>query len=222
MKVTQISAQQKNPNRVNISVDGKYRLSLDLYQVSDLGITVGKELTEHELVDLENESDYGKLYARALEYSLVRPRSAKEIRDYLWKKTRSRRYRSRSGEIKEAKGLSQQIADRVYERLEQKGYIDDERFSKYWVEYRNVKKGSSRRKLISELRTKGVDQNIINNVMALDVRNDESEIDKVIAKKQGRYDNNRLTQYLMRQGFSYDLIRSKLTAESPFRERETD
>ena len=66
MKITGITAQTKNQNRVNVMVDGVYRLSLDVFQLVDLGIRVGKEYTEQELVDLEIESQFGKTYARAL------------------------------------------------------------------------------------------------------------------------------------------------------------
>lgn len=50
--------------------------SLDVFQVADLGIRVGKEYTDSELTALETESQFGKLYARALEYCLMRPHFA--------------------------------------------------------------------------------------------------------------------------------------------------
>ena len=70
MKITAISAQQKDKNRVNIMVDGAYRCSLDIFQVGELGIKTGKEYSEEELIELEQESQFGKLYARTLEYCL--------------------------------------------------------------------------------------------------------------------------------------------------------
>ena len=88
MKITDISLQTRDKNRVNVSVDGKYRFSLDVFQVGELGIKVGREYTDDELTELEDESQFGKLYARAMEYCLARPRSVKELRDYLWRKTR--------------------------------------------------------------------------------------------------------------------------------------
>jgi SOS response regulatory protein OraA/RecX len=44
------------------------------------------ELSEDQLKELISESEYGKLYTRTLEYSLMRPRSQRELRDYLYKK----------------------------------------------------------------------------------------------------------------------------------------
>lgn len=61
-------------------VDGVFRFSLDIFQVSDIGIKVGKEYTDDELAKLESESQFGKLYARTLEYCLMRPHSAREVR----------------------------------------------------------------------------------------------------------------------------------------------
>ena len=212
MRITAITAQQRQPNRVNIMVDGTYRFSLDIFQLSDLGVKVGKDYTEDELVALEQESQYGKLYARALEYTMMRPHSAKEIRDYLWRKTRTTKVRSRkTGELYDRPGVSPVIADRVYDRLVEKGYIDDEKFTRYWVENRSITKGASQRKLSQELMTKGVDRSLIEAALATTERSDEDELKKVIAKKRARYpDEQKFIAYLMRQGFRYDDIKDNL------------
>lgn len=212
MKITSISPQTQNQNRVNIFVDGKYRFSLDIYQVADLGIRVGNAYTEDELKTLEDESVFGKLYARALEYTMLRPHSAKEIRDYLWRKTRDTTFRSRkTGELQVRSGVSQEIADRVYERLVQKGYINDEIFTRYWVENRNQRKGTSFRKLEAELRAKGVSPEIIQQNIQNSTRDEKSEVQKIIAKKASKYDDEqKLIAYLARQGFAYDLIQEVL------------
>ncbi len=211
MKITSISAQTKNPDRVNVSVDGKYRFSLDISQVVDLGVKVGKEYTESELSELENESQFGKLYARALEYCLMRPHSSREVRDYLWRRTKATKYKSRTGEIKEREGVSQETVERIFNRLVEREYVNDETFARWWIENRNVRKGTSLRKLEAELRAKGVDPKIIADELQESPRQDEDELQKVIAKKQNRYDDpQKFKQYLMRQGFSYDAITSAL------------
>jgi regulatory protein len=211
MTITALTAQQKDHDRVNVFVDGKYRFSLDIFQVSELGIKTGKEYSEEELVALETESQFGKLYMRALEYTMMRPHSAKEVRDYLYRKTRDSR--TKTGQVK--KGVSPEVTSHVYDRLQQKGYIDDESFTRYWVENRHVKKGISQRKLTAELRSKGVDPAIISSVMLPSQRSDADEIQKIIAKKKSRYpDESKLVQYLMRQGFRYDDIKEALSQES--------
>lgn len=213
MKITAITIQARNPNRVNISVDGKYRFSLDVFQVGELGLRVGQEYSDEELAELEQESQFGKLYARALEYCMTRPRSIRETKDYLWQKTRTTIYKSRkTGEIKEREGVSQAVADRVLERLIYKKYLDDERFAQFWIENRFIAKGISSKRLKLELAKKGVDKNIIEVAMDEFARNDQDELQKIIAKKRSRYpDEQKFIQYLARQGFSYDDIKSALS-----------
>lgn len=212
MKISSISVQAKNPDRVNISIDGKYRFSLDVYQVGELGLKVGRELSDAELAGFEQESQFGKLYSRTLEYCLMRPHSAKEIKDYLWRKTRVTKYKSRNGEIKDREGVSQDVADRVYSRLQDRGYIDDEKFAKFWIDNRNQIKGVSRKRLTIELRAKGVDASIIEHGLNSTDRNEQDELIKVIAKKSMKYaDERKLIEYLMRQGFRYDDIMDALS-----------
>jgi len=215
MIITDIAQAVRNPDRVNISVDGKYRFSLDIYQLGTLGLKIGREYTEAELDELETESQFGKLYARALEYCLMRPHSKKEVRDYLWRKTREAKFKSRqTGEIKSRAGVSQELADRVFDRLVEKGYLDDEKFTRFWIENRNQTKGSSLRKLTNELRMKGVESLIIDQIIAESSRNDTDEIAKIIAKKRSKYpDEQKLIAYLARQGFSYDKIKATLADE---------
>lgn len=207
MIITAIGIQARDKNRVNVSVDGKYRFSLDVFQLSGLGIRVGKEYSEEELVGLQDESIFGKVYARALEYCLMRPHSAKEVRDYLYRKTRP--VRTKTGELKP--GVSPDITLRVFDRLLEKNYINDQNFARYWVENRSLKKGASKRKLTAELRAKGVEQSIVEQLLSESDRTDENELQKIIVKKRNRYpDDQKLMAYLARQGFSYDDIKSSL------------
>ena len=207
MQITAITAQQKDKNRVNVMVDGKYRFSLDIFQYADLGLKVGQEYSDEELTTLEQEGVFGKVYVRALEYCLMRPHSAREVKDYLFKKTRDTR--TKTGDVK--KGISPEVTARVFDRLTEKGYIDDEKFTRYWVENRSLTKGASRRKLQAELRAKGVESMIIERFLSESDRSDDDELQKVIAKKRARYpDRQKLIQYLARQGFSYDDISAAL------------
>ena len=215
MKITSIQPQQKNDHRISVFVDGVYRFSLDIAQYGELGVKVGREYTEEELVELETESEFGKLYTRTLEYCLMRPHSAKEVRDYLYKKTQATKVRSRkTGELKDREGVPVEVTRRVYDRLVDRGYIDDNAFTRYWVENRQLRKGVSRRKLQAELREKGVPEDVVEKNLMNTSRSDEDEIKKVVAKKRARYDDQKLLQYLIRQGFSYDDSRKAISQES--------
>lgn len=215
MKITGLSTQVRNTDRVNVSIDGKYRFSLDILQVTELGLKVGQELDEVRLAALEEEGRFGKLYAQALEYCLTRPRSVREMRDYLYRKTLSTKYKSRrTGEIKERAGYTLDLTERVLSRLIEKGYVDDHKFATWWIDNRNFTKGSSLRKLRSELASKGVSSQITEMALMQSERSDSEELEKVIAKKRRRYpDDQKLMQYLARQGFSYDDIKSALSGD---------
>lgn len=211
MKITAITAQVRDQDRVNVLVDGKYRFSLDILQLGSLGIKVGKDYTEAEIVTLEEESQFGKLYTRALEYSLMRPRSRREVNDYLYRKTRDAP--TKTGGIR--KGVSKELTVRVFERLVEKGYVDDEKFAHFWIENRNLRKGTSMRKLSAELSAKGVDRSIIDRLLDETDRQDENELQKIIAKKRHRYeDEQKFMAYLARLGFGYDDIKSALNEEN--------
>lgn len=207
MKITSISAQVRDKNRVNVSIDGKYRFSLDFTQLIELNIKVGNEYTEEQLADLENESQFGKLYMRALEYSLMRPHSKYELSQYLYRKTRDTL--TKTGSIR--KGVSKVLTERVFDRITEKGYVNDESFTRYWIENRQLRKGISRRKLQAELASKGVDRSIVESLLNETDRSDDDEIVKIIEKKAAKYnDDQKLTAYLARQGFGYDDIKQAI------------
>ena len=207
MKITKLSTQARDKNRVNVFVDGKYRFSLDVLQVGDLGLKTNVDYTEQEIAKFEEEGQFGKVYTRALEYALTRPRSQREMRDYLYRKTRDTR--TQKGAVK--KGVSPQLTERVFERLVAKDYLNDEAFARFWVENRQVRKGISRRKLEAELQAKGVERSIIEQVVGTSERSDAAELEKIIAKKARLYsDPQKLMAYLARQGFRYDDITAAL------------
>ena len=208
--------------RVNVFVDGKFAFSLDVAQVVDYGAKIGKVLAPEEYEELKKASEFGKLYQRTLEWVLMRPRSKREVRDYLMRKSRNvlrGPFATNEEQLSEAPpvttggrervreeyfGFSQEIID----RLVSKGYVDDKKFAEFWVENRFVKKGMSQKRLRMELAKKGVDKDIIDEVLS--GRNDEDELLKMIEKKRARYDDEKLMQYLLRQGFPYELVKNKI------------
>jgi len=210
VKITALKIQARDKDRVNVFVDGKYSFSLDITQVAELGIKTGAEYTDDELRELENESQFGKLYTRTLEYVLIRPRSQREVRDYLYRKTRDTP--TKQGGVK--KGVSKELTERVFDRLSAKGYIDDEKFARFWIENRNVRKGTSFRKLKAELAAKGVGSDLADALLGQSDRQELDELRKVVAKKAAKYDDpQKLMAYLLRQGFRYDDIRQVLEEE---------
>lgn len=193
IRITDLKQGVKNPERVNVFVNGKFEFSLDVSQVVDFKLKVGQEISEEELEEFKSASEFGKLYQRTLEWVLTRPRAEKETRDYLYKKIYE-------------KNLNKDYIEKIIDNLKNKKYLDDLEFAEWYVENRFVKKGISRKRLSMELRKKGITDEIIEKV--LDTRNDEEEIKKIIAKKRNKYDDDRLIQYLCRQGFPYQLAQN--------------
>jgi regulatory protein len=198
MKVTALKPAIRTAGRWNIFVDGAYSFSLDESQVITHRLKVGLEIDEQKLSQLKDDSSFGKAYARALDLILRRMRSYKEIEEYARRKE-----------------WSDSIRQRVIARLEQRGYLDDQKFAESWVRNREAIKPSSRRKLTLELRQKGIDSGIIQAVLAEEGDHDElATIRRIVAKKQARYqDEQKFMAYLARQGFSFDLIKQVLSGE---------
>ncbi len=221
-RITNLKSGVKNPNRVNVFVNDEYAFSLDVAQVVDYKLKVGLVISEEQLVEYKKASEFGKLYQRTLEWVLMRPRSERETRDYLFRKLRNTFRGSYATNEERDERVSpvttsanervreeySELSDEILQRLISRGYIDDRKFAEFWVENRFVKKGVSRRRLEMELFKKGISREIIEEVLAGSVRNDETEIKKIIARKRGKYDEEKLINYLCRQGFSYQQVQS--------------
>lgn len=206
--VTALKAQQRDKNRVNVYLDGVYSFSLDVSQVLSLGVRSGREYTDEQIMDIRQESEFGKLYGRALEYALMRPRSEYELKQYLYRKTRPTM--TKTGERRP--GYGSVSADRVYAQVVERGYVNDTHFAQHWVAQRRLKKGASRRLLKQELAAKGVSGEVVEAALAESMRDEHEELRKVVARVSRRYsDKQKLMQYLVRQGFSYGDVTEELS-----------
>lgn len=218
--ITDIKEAVRDRDRLNVYIDRKFFCSLALSQVVDLKLKIGKQLNDEDLKSLRRASEFGKLYQRALEYALLRPHSQKEMRDYLKKKTLSKAVRvknQKTGEYqtKQKEGSDASLVEPVLARLVERGYVDDERFAKLWIENRSVRKGISQKKLRLELQSKGISQDIIDTCLSEGARDERKELKKVIAKKAKKYpDEQKLIQYLLRQGFNYSDVLEALSTVS--------
>jgi regulatory protein len=197
MKITAIKQQVKQANRYSIFVDGKYSFSLGETALLDSKIFSGQEITSTELANLKKMSATDKAYSSGLRYVAIRPRSHGELADYFRRK-----------------GVDADMAAKATARLEKVGLLDDSAFAKAWVANRRLLKNISIRKLKMELKQKRVPEEIIQNVLAEDTGNDRQTLKNLIEKKRSRYpDQQKLMQYLARQGFGYDDIKSVLAVE---------
>lgn len=197
MKITAIKQQVKRADRYSIYVDGKYSFSLGENEFLRLGLHYGQEITDEVLAEYKDESAFGKWFDRTLNLLSFRLRSEWELRDYLRRKD-----------------CPPETIDKILNKLSVNGYVNDEQFARRWVENRRLLKATSRRKLTQELKAKRISNEIIDTVLAEDKEaTDEREIlRELVEKKRARYpDNLKLMQYLARQGYNYEDIKSVLS-----------
>lgn len=201
MQITAIKPAAKNDSRANIFVDDKFSFSLNLAQLADAKLKIGQEITEQQLAELKQQSNFGRLYQRTLEWVLARPHSIKETQDYLIRK----KYQKPEYEI------TDQAIMEIINKLQAKNYLNDADFTAYYVENRFQKKGISSKRLRQELLKKGIAGSIIDQALTTTARSDKEEIQKIISKKRRLktyQDDDRLIQYLLRQGFDYQLVQT--------------
>jgi len=220
--ITRLAPGVRDPNRVNVFLDGHFAFSLDIAQVVDLDVKIHQKVDKERLKALQCASEFGKLYQRTLEWVLTRPHSERETRDYLKRRKFKRQMLNRQRAREEKRPLPEiqdEIAAQVVERLIEKGYINDLKFAKFYVENRHVRKGISHKRLKMELRRKGVDEEKIQLALNTVPRDENEEIMKMIAKKRKKYNDFQLVGYLSRQGF--DLQTAK-TAVERYKAESTD
>jgi regulatory protein len=196
VKITAIKQQVKRADRYSVYLDGKYAFSLGENEFLKLGLHSGQEISEDELANYRYESAYGKWFDRTLNLLSFRLRSEWELRDYLRRKE-----------------CPPEIIEKILNKLSINGYVNDEQFARRWVENRRLLKATSRRRLAQELKAKRISTEIIDTVLTDDKgQTDEREVlRELVAKKRARYpDNLKLMQYLARQGYNYDDIKSIL------------
>ncbi len=127
----------------------------------------------------------------------VRPRSEFELRSRLLRK-----------------GFEKQIVDLAIAEISRVGLIDDIAFAKLWVESR-IKKPLGLNRLSFELKTKGIDKSIIDQVISeYNSPEKEEEVVRGLVKQKlkriSSLDKNkiktRLWGFFLRRGFSKDIV----------------
>ena len=198
MKVTAIKQQVKRPGRYSIFVDDKYGFSLSESALLEHKLASGQELTPKQVSEFKKLSGEDKLYNQALRYAMLRLRSRWEIEFYL-----------------ERKKASPALTTSILNKLSIIGLIDDEKFAQAFVNDRRLLRPTSRRKMMLELRKKRVPDKIIQEAIGNENGDELTALQVIVEQKrrQTKYqDDQKLMQYLARQGFSYGDIKEALTS----------
>lgn len=158
-----------------------------------------------------------KFYNWSLKYLEIRPRSEKEIRDYLKIKIErgiKKGWLEIGGQKSEVGGqISVELyIDQVVDKLKKVDLINDAEFAKLWVESRS--KSRSARILKGELFKKGITRETVDAVFFETLPSDENLLKKVAAKAFTKYQKlpsreakQKLLAFLMRRGFDWEDVR---------------
>lgn len=191
--ISAVKVQRRGRERANIFLDGTFAFSLGKEVVEEQGLYPGQVLTDSQIEELVGADLFGKCYNAALRLLSYRPRSDAEIRARL-----SRRF-------------GKEIIDRVLLQLKARQMVDDAAFAQFWRENRESFSPRSKRLLKLELRQKGIDPEVVDEVLE---GFDDDESAYRAAKRKGRtlerdYETFRrkLGAFLGRRGFSYGVIK---------------
>ncbi len=190
--ITAIEVQKKDPNRVNLYLDGEF--AFGLARIVAAWLKVGQRLDEEKLAELQAEDARERAYQQAMLFLSYRARSEAEIRQNL-----------RKHEVPDA------VIEETLERLRKERLADDDQFARAWVENRNTFRPRSRRALSMELRQKGIEEDAIQS--ALQGVNEETLAYEAARKRVNRLQGlewdeyrKKLSEFLARRGFPYAVI----------------
>lgn len=163
------------------------------------------------------------LYTRVLQYLNIRPRSEKEIRDYITKQL---------AKPKVAKYIEEEfsvLTNRLVNRLKKSKFLDDLQFALWFIRSRTTFKPKGRRLISLELQQKGIAKDVIEQAFIAydadqkehfeDERNEVSLAISLLEKKRRRFEEmdkherfNKAGSMLARRGFDLDTIKQAIDA----------
>lgn len=123
------------------------------------------------------------------------------------------------------RGYPDDVSARVLDRLVEVGLLDDVAFAEEWVRSRRANSGKGKRALATELRTKGVDPDVIAETLdGVDAGEWRVQAEELVAAKlrRDKLDDEvkvtrRLVGMLARRGYSqgmaFDVVRTQLAQE---------
>lgn len=192
-EITALKAQKKNPNRINVYLDGEF--AFGLARIVAAWLQIGQILSEEDIARLKQQDTLEVAYLRGLRFLSYRPRSEAEIQRKL-----------------SEQGFEAAVIDAAVQRMKDNGYLGDNQFARDWVENRSTFRPRSKRMLAMELRQKGVAEDAIEQALA-ETGDDESlayqtatQYARRLAGADWETFRKRLGAYLARRGFSYGTI----------------
>jgi len=183
-------------DKIHISIDGEYALTVDEMYFASLYLKDGQEISEEDYAALEETVNIRRAYNCAVSLLSRRDHSKKELLQKLREKGHS------------------DGAEAAIQKLSDSGYVDDERFCRLYASELVRLKGYGKRRVEQELYRKGIERDIICNVLE-EISFDSDALSDIIKRKylskmseeKGR---QKAFNALMRLGYSYGEIRDAL------------
>jgi regulatory protein len=160
-------------------------------------------LDENERVITDVEKARKRTFDRAVNLLTFKPRSIRELRERLLEKD----------------WTNARVVDDVIKTLETYGYLNDAQFAKDFAASKLRQKPVGKHVLRQKLFRKKLDKETIDEAIekAFETTPEEEMIDSAIEKRlrikgkpATREDAKKFYDFLLRQGFSYDLVRDKM------------
>ena len=191
MKITKLEVQMNDKNRVNLYVDDEFYSGIPAELVYLEHLKTGLEIDEKDLKKIIFENEKSKAMSRVTKYIGSSLKTQKQIRDYLRKKE-----------------YSDDTIEFVMSKLAEYNYIDDKKYAQAYVLTYGKKYGKL--KLISQLKIKGVSEEIIECVLEDNkVDSIESVASKYLKNKVMSYEvSQKLFRFLYSRGYEFDEINS--------------
>ena len=197
-KITSVTRQQKNKERVSIFVDGEYFGALDEKTFADSGLKSGDELTDERWAELSVQGENRAAFNRGIYYISKVMRSEKQVRDYLIKK-----------------GYEQPAIDYALDKMSEYGYIDDEAYGRMIMSHQINVKHAGAFAAKAELYKKGIPEDIAESILSEYGDDSQLENAKIQYEKLDRRYNRetdtqkkrqKIAQAMARRGFDWEII----------------
>jgi len=207
LTVTRLEPQKKNPQRLNVYLDGEFAFGVS--RAAAPWLAEGNQISQQKINDLQEKDQFEGAYQRAINFLSYRIRSEKEIRQNLAKKE-----------------VPEEIIERVLDKLRGASLVNDQEFASLWVENRIQFKPRGKRALSSELFQKGIPNEIIEDAL---VEIDEEELAYQCARSKitkfsgldEKTFQKKLSGLLTRRGFPYHIIKDVVNSLWKENEKES-
>jgi regulatory protein len=204
------SGKHPGRRRSDVFLDGVFAFSLDNDVIAGRPLKIGQALSQQDILSLNGADAYQGCLNAALHFLSYRPRSESEIRERL-----------------ERHEYAAENIARVIAHLKSLDLVNDTAFAEYWKANRNTFRPRSQRIVKMELRRKGIETEVINEVVQ-DVDDAENAYRTALAKAQklsledSRIFSQKLGSFLQRRGYSYAVINKVVKQVWQERTQETN